>query len=47
MNRKKKWIIYGTGLSLLLGGCMDNANGNGVDEMQDHSDRLVSVQEYK
>jgi hypothetical protein len=56
MNRKKKWIIYGIGLSLLLGGCMnmDNANGNGVDEtkstqaeVKNHSDRLVSVQEYK
>ncbi|RIW32534.1 DUF1672 family protein [Bacillus salacetis] len=46
MNRKNKWIIYGIGLSLLLAGCMDNASGNGVDEMQDHSDRLVSVQEY-
>ncbi|MCC5804331.1 DUF1672 family protein [Rossellomorea vietnamensis] len=55
MNRKNKWIIYGIGLSLLLGGCMnmDNANGNGVDEkkntqdeVEDQSDRLVSVQEY-
>lgn len=55
MNRKNKWIIYGIGLSLLLGGCMnmDNANGNGVDEKESaqsevkgQSDRFVSVQEF-
>jgi hypothetical protein len=52
MNRKNKVIIYGIGLSLLLGGCMDSANGNGVDkkntqvEGKDSGDRLVSVQEY-
>ncbi|MGM0753191.1 MAG: DUF1672 family protein [Bacillota bacterium] len=55
MNTKNKWIIYGIGLSLLLGGCMnmDNANGNGVDEkkgtqdeVEDQTNRLVSVQEY-
>ncbi|BCB05817.1 DUF1672 family protein [Bacillus sp. KH172YL63] len=50
MNRKNKWIIYGIGLSLLLGGCMNM--GNGVDEKKnsqnagDQSDRLASVQEY-
>ncbi|MGM0842234.1 MAG: DUF1672 family protein [Bacillota bacterium] len=53
MNRKNKWIIYGIGLSLLLGGCMnmDNANGNGVDEKKDPStkmeEQLVSVQNYE
>jgi Protein of unknown function (DUF1672) len=53
MNRKNKWIIYGIGLSLLLGGCMnmDNANGNGVDEHKEPSKemekQLVSVQNYK
>ncbi|WGG45304.1 DUF1672 family protein [Rossellomorea sp. DA94] len=55
MNIRKKWIIYGIGLPLVLGGCvnMDNANGNGVDEkkntkdaVEDQSDRLVTVQEY-
>ncbi|MCC5804325.1 DUF1672 family protein [Rossellomorea vietnamensis] len=53
MNRKNKWIIYGIGISLLLGGCMnmDNANGNGVDEQKEPSKemekQLVSVQNYK
>ncbi|MCC5804328.1 DUF1672 family protein [Rossellomorea vietnamensis] len=52
MNRKNKWIIYGIGLSLLLGGCMnmDNANGNGVDEKESTENQVknqyVRVQEY-
>jgi Protein of unknown function (DUF1672) len=52
MNRKNKWIIYGIGLSLLLGGCMnmDNANGSGVDEKEreqsEVKDQYASVQEY-
>jgi Protein of unknown function (DUF1672) len=53
MNRKNKWIIYGIGLSLLLGGCMnmDNANGNGVDEKKNTQDEVkdqyARVQDYK
>jgi hypothetical protein len=50
MNRKKKWIIYGIGLSLLLGGCMDmdNANGNGEDEIQaEVRDQYARVKEYE
>ncbi|MCA1060778.1 DUF1672 domain-containing protein [Rossellomorea aquimaris] len=53
MNKKNKWIIYGIGLSLLLGGCMnmDNANGNGVDEKkstQDEvNDQYARVQDYQ
>ncbi|RIW32541.1 DUF1672 family protein [Bacillus salacetis] len=44
MNRKKKWIIYGIGLSLVLGGCM----GNGVDEKQaEVKDEYARVQDYK
>ncbi|BCB05816.1 DUF1672 family protein [Bacillus sp. KH172YL63] len=49
MNRKNKWIIYGIGLSLFLGGCMNL--GNGVDEKKNRQDAVenqyVSVQEYK
>ncbi|WP_341357046.1 DUF1672 family protein [Rossellomorea sp. y25] len=53
MNRKNKWIIYGIGLSLLLGGCMnmDNANGNGVDEKESAQNEVAAqyerVQDYK
>ncbi|RIW32561.1 DUF1672 family protein [Bacillus salacetis] len=53
MNRKKKWIINGIGLSLLLGGCMnmDNANGNGVDEKKNTQAEVKAqyarVQDYK
>lgn len=53
MNRKNKWIIYGIGLSLLLGGCMnmDNANGNGLDEKKNTQDEVkdqyARVQDYK
>ncbi|MGG4166987.1 DUF1672 family protein [Rossellomorea vietnamensis] len=53
MNRKNKWIIYGIGLSLLLGGCMnmENANGNGVDEKKNTQDEVkdqyARVQDYK
>jgi hypothetical protein len=44
MNRKNKWIIYGIGLSLVLGGCM----GNGVDEKQaEVKEPYARVQDYK
>ncbi|BCB05820.1 DUF1672 family protein [Bacillus sp. KH172YL63] len=49
MTRKNKWIIYGIGLSLFLGGCMNVDNG--VDEKKNTQnevvDQYVSVQEYK
>ncbi|RIW32535.1 DUF1672 family protein [Bacillus salacetis] len=44
MNRKNKWIIFGIGLSLLLGGCMDN----GVDKKQaEVKHQYARVQDYK
>ncbi|OXS53912.1 uncharacterized protein DUF1672 [Bacillus sp. V-88] len=50
MNRKNKWIIYGIGLSLLLGGCMnmDNEKKN-VDSKEatgPYKDTFVRVQDY-
>ncbi|RIW32533.1 DUF1672 family protein [Bacillus salacetis] len=50
MNGKNKWIIYGIGISLLLGGCMDmdKANDNGQKETSKEMEKqLVSVQDYK
>jgi hypothetical protein len=49
MNRKKKWIIYGIGLSLLLGGCMANGKNN-ADSQEvtgPYKDTFVRVQDYK
>ncbi|WP_162785204.1 DUF1672 family protein [Bacillus sp. P14.5] len=44
MNRKNKWIIYGIGLSLLLGGCMDNGTKEAAGP---YKDTFVRVQDYK
>ncbi|RIW32538.1 DUF1672 family protein [Bacillus salacetis] len=49
MNRKNKWIIYGIGLSLLLGGCIANGKNN-VDSQEvtgPYKDTFVRVQDYK
>ncbi|MFC7786862.1 DUF1672 family protein [Rossellomorea sp. GCM10028870] len=51
MNIKNKWIIYGIGLSLLLGGCMnmDNEknNVNSKEATGPYKDTFVRVQDYK
>ncbi|RIW32532.1 DUF1672 family protein [Bacillus salacetis] len=45
MNRKPKWIIYGIGLLLLLGGCMDNEDSQEVTGP--YKDTFVRVQDYQ
>ncbi|KPL59210.1 DUF1672 family protein [Rossellomorea vietnamensis] len=50
MNRKNKWIIYGIGLSILLGGCMNMDNEiKNVDSKEatgPYKDTFVRVQDY-
>ncbi|TYS85327.1 DUF1672 family protein [Rossellomorea aquimaris] len=50
MNAKQKLIIYGIGLSLFLGGCMNMDNEEHVDSKEatgEYKDTLVRVQDYK
>ncbi|WP_374055073.1 hypothetical protein [Rossellomorea sp. FM04394] len=49
MNAKQKRIIYGIGLSIFFGGCMNMDNEECVDSKEatgEYKDTFVSVQDY-